>query len=273
MMRTCPSCGFEGQAGARFCRQCGGPLFVEREANLSETRQQSHPGASYSQDWAGERGSYQSSETSRFMRQPMPAGAPFTVPVPRNNAHAFWALTGLICGVAMCGLVLASLLSFKPGRTPIVTRDTRSSEIREDVRREAERAARQAEELARLSAEKARMAGEIARAAGEVAKAKGALAQATDGLSLNSLIYPNSSVTKRVSTGNAAGVMNLETADDIAQVRAFYAARLGEPRTSSRTSLTFAQSERGVDVTVKVGPGASKGRLEISVARSGPRSQ
>ena len=43
MMKTCPNCGFEGQAGARFCRQCGAPLFIERPATLAETRQQASP--------------------------------------------------------------------------------------------------------------------------------------------------------------------------------------------------------------------------------------
>jgi hypothetical protein len=207
------------------------------------------------------------------MRQPAPAGGYYTVPVPRNNAHAFWALAGLICGLAACGLIAASLLSFRPDRTRTTLREAISTQIREDVRRETERAARQAEEMARLSAEKARLADQIARAAGEAARAKGALGPIARVPSLDSLIYPGASITSRISSGNETGVLKLETSDDLAQVREFYASRLGEPRTSSKSNLTFAQNDRGVDVAVKIGPGARKGRLEISVARSGPGGQ
>jgi hypothetical protein len=268
MMTTCPACGFEGPAGARFCRQCGSPLFVEREINLSVTRQQE-----FSQPWEGGYASSSSPDTSRFARQAVPAGGFYTVPTPRSNSHAFWTLTGSICAVATCGLIVASLLSVRPERVRPSFREAISSEIRGDLRREAERTARQAEELARVSAERARTAAEIARAAGEVAKAKGGTAHVADVFPVETLIYPQATVTNRISAGNEAVVLKLETSDDLAQVREFYASRLGDPRIAGKSRLTFAQSDRGVDVVVKIGPSETKGKLEISIARSGPKAQ
>ena len=267
MMQSCSNCGFEGQPGARFCRQCGSPLFVEREVNLSETRQQRFPPDNAPQEawsthnqWAGE-----STETSRFGRVAM-RPAPYSIPPPTRNSQGFWTLTAIICALATFGLIAASLLSFRPERVPNVG-ERIAAEIGENVRRET---ARQAQEAARLAAEKARLAAEIARTAEEAAKTRGAAS--ADGLSLDNLIYPKATVTNRISTGNSAAVVKLETSDEIAQVRTFYTAQLGEPQIATKSRLTFVKSENGVDLVVKVAPAETRGKVEISMARSARRT-
>jgi hypothetical protein len=37
-MQTCPTCSYESPDGAKFCRQCGGPLYAETEATGAATR-------------------------------------------------------------------------------------------------------------------------------------------------------------------------------------------------------------------------------------------
>src|SRR5215510_1871156 len=37
-MQTCPTCSYESPDGAKFCRQCGGPLYAESESSGAATR-------------------------------------------------------------------------------------------------------------------------------------------------------------------------------------------------------------------------------------------
>lgn len=275
MMNNCQTCGFEAQRGARFCRQCGSPLFVENEATLASTRQQFGDASPQPPRYTSNPATSEDDavDTARFYRPPgIQVQAPaYLVPTPKGTTATFWLLMSLVSALAIIGLISAVLISARVNRRDLG--DVISEKVERQIEREAERAARNAEQLAARAEEAAR------RAAAPNLPAPAAPAPpppppvpGSKATTLNELAYPGAIIEKRVLPPGAQNTqtMKMATSDGIEDVREFYETRLGEPTTArGATRLTFTSSNGGTNTVVKVGPHPTlKGHLEIELIRS-----
>ena len=274
MMDNCQTCGFEAQRGARFCRQCGSPLFVENEATMASTRQQfggaapQTPRRPFNQATSEE----DAVDTARFYRPPGIQQAPaYLVPTPKGTTATFWLLMSLVSALAIIGLISAVLISTRVNRRDLG--DVISERVERQIEQEAEKAARNAEELAARTEEAARRAA-VPNLPAPSAPAP-PLPPPVPGSkvsSINELVYPGAIIEKRTLPpgSQSTQIMKMATSDGIDEVREFYEIRLGEP-TSARaaTRLTFTSSNGGTNTIVKISPHPTlKGHLEIELTRS-----
>ena len=114
MEQPCPRCGYVSDRPARFCRQCGTPLFTESEASQAATRNyapnqappahQQQPAATpgYTPYQYIQSGDEPTPETTRFYRPPLaPEPAPLAAQPPTRSSH-----TGKILLIVLLGLVV-----------------------------------------------------------------------------------------------------------------------------------------------------------------------
>jgi len=272
MMNTCQNCGFEAQRGARFCRQCGAPLFVENEATMASTRQQfADPASQYPSRPSNPQTSEEDAvDTARFYRPPGTPAPKYIVPTPRGTTASFWVLMSLVCALAIIGLISTVLISTRIQRRDLG--DVISERVERQIEREAERAARSAEQLAARAEEAARRAA-IPNLPPPVAPAPPPPppAPGSSSIALDDLIYPGADIETKVLTPGPQNmqVVKLATSDSTAEVRKFYETRLGRSNNArTATRLTFTSTSGGTNTVVKVSPHPRlKGHLEIELTR------
>lgn len=276
-MHKCGKCGFEAQAGAHFCRQCGAPLFVEREETLAQTRPQT-PSPSQPSGYPSTPAVFDETrhETTRFYRPPahLPA-QDYTVPQPKGTSSAFWVLFATVTLLAMVGLMSAVFFSARSRRDPS---DRLGEEIgrrvEQQVRQQAERTARDAEQTARRAAAEALRAAipnprglpvpPIPPVPGEP---KAVIAQG-----LEDLIYPGAVVEKTVESAGPFGVriVNLRTPDSLENIKEFFLMKLHPQNiVGASERLTLTSTEGGFNTVVKAGPHpTAKGQRQIEIVRT-----
>ena len=278
MMNNCRECGLEAQRGARFCRQCGSPLFVENEATMASTRQQfADPAAQYPARPSGPQSEDDAVDTARFYRPPgAPAPAPaYVVPTPQGTTASFWVLMSLVCALAVIGLVGAVVVS-----TRIQSRglgEVISERVERQIEREAERAARNAEQMAARAEEAARRAAipPVPPSSAPVPPVP-PIPPGSQSIKLDDLIYPGAVIENKVlAAGHQNEQILMATSDSAADVRKFYEMRLGQPTNAQPnnaravTRLIFTSADGATNTVVKVSPHPKlKGQREIELVRS-----
>jgi hypothetical protein len=279
MQQPCPRCGYISDRPARFCRQCGVPLFTESEATSAATRQHSpHPTADPYAD-APYRSPYaqsgrldeQTPETSRFYRPPMaPNYAGYPVGETKKSNAWKWVLIALLCFLLVgggIGLMVVSAIRAKRGFENIVPVQEIEAQVREQIEQEIERAKqereRAIEEIRRAQEESGANAPPppppLPPAPGELPPG------------LQPYKYPNAEVSESATVvGNE--FVKLLTDDSVGKVRDYYRKQIGEP-------LIKGKGEHGESVIFQI-PGSpsiiitineddeNPGKTEINVIRS-----
>ena len=162
MMHNCQNCGLQAIPGARFCRQCGAPLFIETDESMAPTRHYRDrvavpPAPGYQPMMTpGE-------DTSRFYHHP--PSPLYSVPAPQGSSSSFWLMMALVSALAVAGMVGAIFTNIRVnnrGPRPDISRAI-EDRIREQAERQAEMIARQAEQAARQAEIAARQAEQAAQ--------------------------------------------------------------------------------------------------------------
>ncbi len=277
VMHTCQQCGFEAQAGARFCRQCGAPLFVEREETLAQTRRQASAGLPSGQPYQSNVGPQPASpETMRFGRGaeasfPV-AGSSWVqgVPPPAGSSGSFWVLISAVCLMAAIGLLSAVLIAPRArGRRAA----DRSFEAH--IERQAERAIRADGAARRASEDAARLDEEIKRKAEESARAaaqqRAPVPPSPPGVRgsadpIEDLIFPDAENVTRVGAGNGPQVVRLTSRAKLADIASFYSHKLGPPTVSGPKKVVFIQDRGGANTVITLQ--TREKAVQITIART-----
>jgi zinc-ribbon domain len=119
MSSVCGRCGKETSPTARFCRQCGAPLFVESDAAKAATRQYAPQNPPYPQYQAAppidaNPPEYLKHDTARLYEPPSAGRNTATVPPrPKSSKAAIWFVMiflVLMCFAAVGGLVVPRII-------------------------------------------------------------------------------------------------------------------------------------------------------------------
>lgn len=268
MQQTCAQCSYESPPGARFCRQCGAPLFVESETTRAPTRQygpaQSAPNPP---DYLG-------LDTGRLHHQePSPT---YAVPTPSQSNTGSRVILAALLFLVLCGVVSVGVMSFQWSRRPATTE--------EEIERLAEEAAEHAQEAAERHAEAAARQAEAAARQAEAAARQGAdnaqplpplppppppiPGESRQVTGIEQLKYPGATSTKRVNTvGNE--VLKMRTSDDLEKVKQFYREQLGDPTVQIEGSKVVFIGHGQWNTVVAIAPEESRaGGVTIDVVRT-----
>ena len=237
MQQTCPTCGRESLPGARFCRNCGAPLFTESEATTATTRnyppQSMPPGEhrppSGAPGWAAP---FEAHDTARLYRAP---AAPYPVPAPSKSSTGVWVALAIFCVLVVAGIVSAVML-------PVI--------------------------LARRDAGHSPPPPAIEIKLPDIPHPPVGLPDAPPppppppggeaASGIERLKYPNATVEKKVSVMGAE-VLRLSTSDKFEDVKKFYQERLGPP---------MVEEDRGEEKAVFTSLGAEKIIVSVQVDAS-----
>lgn len=117
MQQPCSRCGYISDRPARFCRQCGSPLFNETESSSATTRnympQQAPPQFgnqpnAYSPYGPGASLEEQAPDTTPFYRPP--AMAQYPVPQQSRSGWGKWVLIGLLSFLLITSLAVGGAI-------------------------------------------------------------------------------------------------------------------------------------------------------------------
>lgn len=262
--QVCRSCGQHALPGARFCRQCGSPLFRENEETVAKTRQ--YPGSAGTYQPRGFSGvsGEDAIDTSRFYHAP---SAPnYQVPQPRGSSSGFWLVMLVLCALAGLGIIGSAYLNSR------INRVQSGAEIAQKVQekiaeKQAEIATQQAERIARQTERQA--AQEAARLS---APPPPPAPPPAPGISatIESLTYPGSVVESR-QIFSGGQILKLRSSDSFESILKFYQDQLKQPtvvRNKQTVVFTVKDSDSQVVVTIK--PHSDQaGEFQIQVVRMG----
>ncbi len=277
MQQPCSRCGYVSDRPARFCRQCGAPLFVENEATSATTRQQPrHPttdpysDAPYTSQLASQhRVEEPAPDTSRLYRPPAPPTyGNYQVAETRRSNGWKWFLIALLCFLLVGGGIGAMVISAirnqqRAGNIAPAIEDI-SEQMREQIEREVERAKQERE---RAMEEARRAAEEAGRNAPQPPPPPPVPGELPSGL--EPYKYPNAEVIESASGGGAEFVKML-TRDSVSKVSAHYTKQLGEPvlKADHDESVIFrVPGSPSTMITISENDEDS-GKTEINVFRS-----
>src|SRR5882672_5776963 len=224
MNQTCQHCSYQSPSGARFCRQCGAQLSVETELSTAETRNygRQEPAPSVATAGSGHLppsvADVIAGETERYYQTPYVPVPVASVTSQIKSRTGYWRWVTLLRSVALLFALLIGLMV--TGSIMRHTRDSRTPEDRDRIRREddarrreedarrrqeealrrTEERQRQAEDRARQSQERAREAVERIREANERAVEAGDEIAPTDEklLDLGQYEYPGATVSSAI---------------------------------------------------------------------------
>lgn len=283
MQQPCSKCGYSSDRPARFCRNCGAPLFTENDATSASTR---NYGGNQPSDtdpnrpWTTSGYPYnqpsgaQPPDTARFYRPP--AVQDYGMPQPKKSSAKTWLLVALAIVLVIGGAL--SMLTFTVVNRVRDNVRNPGEAIMADVERQIEEQIRRAEEQARRAEEQVRRAEERARQAGEGAvivdgeppappapPAPGAPA------TLERFKYPNARIERTASfIGNEFLVM--KTTDGVATVSQFYQKLVGQPaikdNQQGEDKVVF-QIQGSPSTLIAISPDEeTPGQTQIAVIRS-----
>lgn len=237
MQQPCQRCGYDSDRPARFCRQCGAPLFAENEATSATTRQYAPQPSSNSYDAPYQsqfaqdaRRNDQVPDTSSLHRAPMAQNYPnypanYQYPEPKKSGAWKWVLITLLCVALVSGgigvMVISAIRAKQRAEVFMPSSEEIEARVREQIQAELERAK---EEAAR-AAEEANRAAEDAGAAvpPPPPPAPGGLPAGMERYK-----YPNAEIKNSNAVfGNEFARMI--TSDSVSKVRDFYKKQVGDP--------------------------------------------
>ncbi len=272
-MQPCPSCQFESPLGAKFCRQCGAPMFSEMPAenDLSGAatrnygRQQAAFAAAGSAPLPPSIGDVISSDTARYHQHqpPLAPAAPqafltpsvSTAPLHRKIRHwrVFAFFLVLLVGIGL-GVLFANLrINGEDSSTDpveLARLDAQAAELARqqemaDHIRAAQDQAREAQDRMREAAQHAREIAEQAAASG-AAIFPGAPSEAKP-LDLSSFEYPGAA-TANYSRIPGSEMVQMRSKDAFDAIVQHYQKKLGKPLTLKNEAddkSAFFQSNPG----------------------------
>jgi hypothetical protein len=262
-MQHCQSCGLQAIPGARFCRQCGAPLFIETDETMAQTRHYRDrvavpPAPGYQPMMPpGE-------DTSRFYHNP-PAQL-YTVPAPHGTSSNFWLMMALVSVLAIAGVAGAIFTNMRVNSRrprPDIARAI-EERIKEQAERQAEAVARQAEQAAKQAEIATRQAEQAAQGAIPhlpplpPAPPVGPTGVRPVTAADQRLVYPKSTIEIRTfAVGNE--IIKLRTSDGLDAIEKFYSQRLGTPPlTKNAEKMVYNLKDQGGNLLVTVRPHPSK---------------
>ncbi|MBX3280430.1 MAG: hypothetical protein KF868_20725 [Acidobacteria bacterium] len=273
--RVCRSCGQQTLPGARFCRQCGSPLFRENQETVAKTRQ--YPGSAGTYQpvrFSGVSGE-DAVDTSRFYQAP--SGPHYQVPQPRGSSSSFWLVILVLCVLAGLGIIGSAFLNSR------INRVQSGAEIAQKVQekiaeKQAEIAERQADRIARQAE---RQAESMARQAERLAAQEAARLNAPPpppapppapgtSASVDNLSYPGSVIESRQIFAGSQ-ILKLRSSDSFENILKFYQDKLKQPPVArNKQTVVFTVRDSGSQVVVTIKPHSDEaGQFQVHVVRTG----
>jgi hypothetical protein len=244
MHQTCQLCGYESPAGARFCRQCGAPHFVETETSAASTRNygRQEPAPPVAAAGSGHLppsvADIVAGETERYYQPPYVPAPPAPVTAPIKSGIKLWRWMIAFLFVLLIGAAIGALVrgTRRENRMPPEERarfqkEEEARRRQEDLRRQAEDRMREAEDRAREAQDRARQALDHAREAAERASEAGATLALTDEkpLDLSTYEYPGATVGSSIRIPGREMIIMRVSDGHYDAVNQFYRKKLGEP--------------------------------------------
>lgn len=297
MNQTCQHCSYESPSSARFCRQCGAQFFVETELSAAETRNygRQEPAPSVATAGSGHLppsvADAIAGETERYYQTPyipVPV-ASVTSQIKSRIGHWRWVvlLFALLIGVMIGGLVTGGIMSHtRDSRTPEERDRIRREEDarrrqddarrrQEDARRQAEERQRQAEDRVRQSQDRAREAMDRMREANEQAVAAGDAIAPTDAklLDLSQYEYPGATMSSAIRIPGREMLTMRVSKEQFDAVNQFYQKKLDKPIVESSEAeekrLIFqSKTTPSIAVSIETDYSSPGPQLKIVVLRS-----
>lgn len=286
MQHPCQHCGYESPANARFCRQCGAPLFVENEVSIAATRNYGRQEPAVATVSSGHLppsiGDALAGETERYYQPPPSPAPPIVNTAPIKPKRRVWRwlllLIVLFIGAALGAMIHEGIDGPDPRPLPPEERARRQEQQeaqrrQRDQRREVQDRVREVQDRVREAQERAREALERAREAAEQASRAGAVVALTNEkpLDLSPYEYPSATTGSTIRIPGHE-MLTLRTADDLETVSQFYQKKLGKPviqiNEAWEKRLVF-QSNTVPPISVSVETDHEhNGQLKITVLRS-----
>src|SRR5574341_1261429 len=120
MYQTCQHCSYESPIGARFCRQCGAPHYVETEASVASTRNYGKQEPPVATAGSGHLppsvGDVVAGETERYYQPPYVPAPPIQVTAPIKRGIKLWRWMIAFLFVLLIGAAIGALV--RGSRTP-----------------------------------------------------------------------------------------------------------------------------------------------------------
>src|SRR5262245_23223254 len=242
MQQPCPRCGYISDRPARFCRQCGTPLFAETETTGAATRnyepRQTDQPSSTSQPLSGRGPGLHVQETTRFYQPPAaPNFSAYPVEQPRKSRAGLWILIAflslVLVGGGMIGLVSYAIRSSHQANNQPPLPPDFGEQVQKQVEKEIEEAlkgisqSQQESERARQEAERAQKEAGSPDSAPPPPSLPPPAATGLDNYK-----YPNATVDRPVKfLGNEA--LSMITDDSFNKVKGFYQKLMGDPMVQS----------------------------------------
>lgn len=291
MYQTCQHCGYESPAGARFCRQCGAPHFVETEGSVATTRNYGKQEPPVATAGSGHLppsvGDAIAGETERYYQPPYVPTPPIQVTAPIKPGIKLWRWMIAFVFVLLIGAAFGAFMRGKSregNRTPPMppaefARQQREEEAlrrQEDLRRQAEDRMREMEDRAREVQDRAREALRRATEAAEQASETGAALAPTDEkpLDLSPYEYPGATMGSSIRIPGRE-ILTMRVSDGhFDAVSQFYRNKLGRPiieineTVMDRLLIFQSNTAPAISVSVEIDNERPGPLLKIVVLRS-----
>jgi hypothetical protein len=284
-MQTCSTCNYESPASAKFCRQCGAPLYAESDLSGASTRnygrQEAAPAAPVSAPLPPSVADLFGANTARHYQTPQAYVQPVsnTAPIMGGSVKfRSWRLIAFALVVLFVGVCLGAFLA--PGKNHRDEQPVSPEELAQ-MNAEAQRQMqqqqmadriREAQERAREAQDRIREAQQRVREAAERAAESGAPLAPGDAkpLNLTQYEYPAASVGN-YSHIPGSEMLQMRTKDSFDTIKEFYEKKLGKPllliNDGDDRSLFF-QSNTSPAVLVSVEHDDDSGGWQITVTRA-----
>ncbi len=285
-MQTCSSCNYESPASAKFCRQCGAPLYAENDLSGASTRnygrQEAAPAMPVSAplpppsvaDLFG-------ANTARHYQAPPVYVQPVinTAPITGSSSKfRSWWLIAFVLLILFVGVGVGRLLVPGPNRDEMPVSPEHLAQMEAHAQMQAQQQMmadriREAQERAREAQDRIREAQERARELAERAAESGAALTPSDGkpLDLSKYEYPGANVGN-YSHITGYEMMQLRTKDSFDAIKDFYQKKLGKPllfiNDGDDDKSLFFQSNTSPAVFVSVEHDDDSDRWQITITRA-----
>ncbi|QQS48476.1 MAG: hypothetical protein IPM66_07535 [Acidobacteriota bacterium] len=272
MQQPCSKCGYVSDRPARFCRNCGAPLFVENEATSASTRNYGQvPNTDPNRPWTGhapsEPRSADTPNTARFYRPP--AVHDYGVPEKKKSNAKTWLiviLSILLVAGGAVGLLTFTIVNRVRERVQIP-----SQEVLADIQAQIEDQIREAKDRAREAERMAREAQRDLPVVEGVPQPPDAPPAPAAPAAFDKFKYPKADIL-RSSSLFGTELLQMSTSDNVATVSEFYKKLVGEAairNNSSEGESVVYQVPGSPSTIIAISPDEDNpGKTEIAVIRS-----
>jgi len=272
MQQPCSKCGYVSDRPARFCRNCGAPLFVENEATSASTRNYGQvPNTDPNRPWTGhapsEPRSADTPNTARFYRPP--AVHDYGVPEKKKSNAKTWLiviLSILLVAGGAVGLLTFTIVNRVRERVQIP-----SQEVLADIQAQIEDQIREAKDRAREAERMAREAQRDLPVVEGVPQPPDAPPAPAAPAAFDKFKYPKADILRSNSLFGTE-LLQMSTSDSVATVSEFYKKLVGEAairNVSSEGESVVYQVPGSPSTIIAISPDEDNpGKTEIAVIRS-----